>query len=65
MAPVAKPRTLSLLMLVLTMIYGSVVAVMSVMDTEGLTLVATIGGCVVGIGWVLVSAANRSKATDD
>lgn len=66
MTSVSPNRISPTVMLVVSMIYGATLGAMGVLSMPGIGLVAVIGGCIVGIGWVMVSVtANRSQTTQD
>lgn len=36
------------------MIYGALLATMAILAVPGVSVVAVVGGCIVGIGWLIV-----------
>lgn len=50
-------------MLAVSMVYGALLAVMAVMSWPGVKLVAIIGGCLVGIGWLIVATLDRVSSS--
>ncbi|MER5998751.1 hypothetical protein ABT120_09275 [Nonomuraea angiospora] len=46
-------KTYPRLMLALTVIYGLVIALLALLQTGGVGLVAIVGGVIVGLGWAL------------
>ncbi|GEL23850.1 hypothetical protein PSU4_28040 [Pseudonocardia sulfidoxydans NBRC 16205] len=46
---------------VVSMIFGIVVAILAVTGSEALSLVAIIGGAVVGLTWVVVGMTSASR----
>ncbi|MBB5778667.1 hypothetical protein AB0K16_16495 [Nonomuraea jabiensis] len=46
-------KTYLRLMLALTVVYGVVIALLALLQTGGVGVVAIVGGLVVGLGWAL------------
>ncbi|WP_431927509.1 hypothetical protein [Nonomuraea jabiensis] len=46
-------KTYLRLMLALTMVYGVVIALLALLQTGGVGVVAIVGGLIVGLGWAL------------
>ncbi|MBE1591531.1 hypothetical protein ACFPOI_13395 [Nonomuraea angiospora] len=46
-------KTYLRLMLALTVVYGVVIALLALLETGGVGVVAIVGGVVVGLGWAL------------
>ncbi|MET9249819.1 hypothetical protein ACIHFD_13960 [Nonomuraea sp. NPDC051941] len=46
-------KTYPRLMLALTVIYGLVIALLALLQTGGVGVVAIVGGVIVGLGWAL------------
>ncbi|MFI7125200.1 hypothetical protein ACIBQ1_05860 [Nonomuraea sp. NPDC050153] len=52
-------KTYLRLMLALSMIYGVVIALLAVLQTGGLGVVAIVGGLVVALGWALTGVVAK------
>lgn len=46
-------KTYPRLMLALTVVYGLVIALLALLQTGGVGIVAIVGGVIVGLGWAL------------
>lgn len=49
-------------LLVLSMIYGGVLAVLGLLESGAVSVVALVGAVVLGIGWVLLGVLSRDAA---
>ncbi|MEV1168659.1 hypothetical protein [Nonomuraea sp. NPDC049784] len=56
-------KTYLRLMLVLTVAYGLLIAVLSMLGIGNIGLVAIVGGLVVGLGWALTSVIAKRGPT--
>ncbi|MFD9706011.1 hypothetical protein [Lentzea sp. NPDC059081] len=54
-------RKSSLVLLVLSMVYGAVIALLAITGSEALSVVAIAGGAVLGIGWAVVGYLSSQK----
>ncbi|MFD4670048.1 hypothetical protein ACFWNN_09955 [Lentzea sp. NPDC058450] len=52
----------SLVLLILSMVYAAVIALLAVADSAALTAVAIAGGALLGIGWATVGYLNAQKS---
>ncbi|MGI5502029.1 hypothetical protein [Lentzea sp. CA-135723] len=52
----------SLVLLILSMVYAAVIALLAVADSTALTAVAIAGGALLGIGWATVGYLNAQKS---
>ncbi|MFF4617093.1 hypothetical protein [Nonomuraea jabiensis] len=52
-------KTYLRLMLALTMVYGVVIALLALLQTGGVGVVAIAGGIIVGLGWALTGIVAR------
>ena len=51
-----------LVLLILSMVYGAVIALLAVAGSSALTTVAIAGGAVLGIGWATVGYLSAQKS---
>jgi hypothetical protein len=59
--PTMTKRKSSLVLLVLSMVYGAVIALLAVTGSSALTVVAIAGGALLGIGWAVVGYLSTQK----
>ncbi|MEW1842247.1 hypothetical protein AB0392_30260 [Nonomuraea angiospora] len=52
-------KTYLRLMLALTVVYGVVIALLALLGTGGVGVVAIVGGVVVGLGWALTGVVAK------
>ncbi|MEV6030110.1 hypothetical protein AB0L65_03115 [Nonomuraea sp. NPDC052116] len=52
-------KTYPRLMLALTVIYGLVIALLALLQTGGVGIVAIVGGVIVGLGWALTGILTK------
>ncbi|MFG6192229.1 hypothetical protein [Nonomuraea sp. JJY05] len=52
-------KTYLRLMLALTVVYGVVIALLALLQTGGVGVVAIVGGLVVGLGWALTGVVAK------
>lgn len=54
-------KRLAAVMIVVSMVFGMTVAILGVTGSDAISLVAMIGGGVVGIGWVIVGKLDTKE----
>ncbi|MFG1702570.1 hypothetical protein ACFLIM_05200 [Nonomuraea sp. M3C6] len=54
-------KTYLRLMLVLTLVFGAVIALLALLDIGNIGIVAAAGGIVVGLGWALTSVVSTKR----
>ncbi|MEU6785648.1 hypothetical protein ABZ912_41210 [Nonomuraea angiospora] len=52
-------KTYLRLMLALTMVYGVVIALLTLLQTGGVGVAAIVGGVIVGLGWALTGVLTK------